>query len=42
MIKNLSQWDEKNIQIILKLIKKYNSTFIDCGSNNSIILWKKV
>ena len=33
MIKNLSQWDEKNIQIILKLIKKYNSTFIDCGSN---------
>ena len=33
MVKNLAQWDSKNIQIILKLIKKYNSTFIDCGCN---------
>jgi FkbM family methyltransferase len=33
MVKNLTQWDNKNIQIIKKLIKKYNSTFIDCGCN---------
>ena len=33
MVKNLTQWDNKNIQIIVKLIKKYNSTFVDCGCN---------
>ena len=33
MIRNLSQWDKKNLNIIIKLIKKYNSSFIDCGCN---------
>ena len=33
MIRNLVQWDKKNVEIIIKLIKKYNSTFIDCGCN---------
>ena len=33
MIRNLSQWDKKNLNLILKLIKKYNSDFIDCGCN---------
>ena len=33
MVKNLAEWDKKNIQIILRLIKKYKSTFIDCGCN---------
>lgn len=33
MIRNLAQWDKNNIKIIMRLIKKYNSTFIDCGCN---------
>lgn len=33
ILKNLKQWDAKNIQIIKKFIKKYNASFIDCGSN---------
>lgn len=33
MIRNLVQWDKKNVGIIIKLMKKYNSTFIDCGCN---------
>ena len=33
ILKNLKQWDEKNIQIIIKFIKKYNASFIDCGCN---------
>ena len=33
MVRNLVQWDKKNIKIIIKLMKKYNSTFVDCGCN---------
>jgi len=33
ILKNLKQWDAKNIQIIKRFIKKYNASFIDCGSN---------
>jgi len=33
ILKNLKQWDEKNIKIIIKFIKKYNASFIDCGCN---------
>jgi FkbM family methyltransferase len=33
MVRNLIQWDKRNIEIIIKLIKKYNSTFVDCGCN---------
>jgi len=33
MVRNLAQWDKKNVEIILKLMNKYESTFIDCGCN---------
>ena len=33
ILKNLKQWDDKNIQIIIKLIKKYKASFVDCGCN---------
>ena len=33
ILKNLKQWDDKNIRIIIKLIKKYKASFIDCGCN---------
>ena len=33
MLKNLKEWDKENINIISKLIKSDNFTFIDCGSN---------
>ena len=33
VLKNLVEWDKKNILKIINLIKKYNATFIDCGSN---------
>ena len=33
VLKNLVEWDKKNIIKIINLIIKYNATFIDCGSN---------
>lgn len=33
ILKNLKQWDDRNIQIIIKLVKKYKASFIDCGCN---------
>jgi FkbM family methyltransferase len=33
MVRNLVQWDKKNVGIIIKLMRKNNSTFIDCGCN---------
>ena len=33
MLKNLKEWDKKNILKIIYLMKRYNASFVDCGCN---------
>ena len=33
MLKNLEEWDKDNVRKIIKLIKTYKASFVDCGCN---------
>ena len=33
MLKNLKPWDNENVEKVIYFIKKYNGSFVDCGSN---------
>ena len=33
MLKNLVEWDKKNVRKIIFFMEKYNGSFVDCGCN---------
>ena len=33
MLKNLIEWDKKNVKKIIFFMEKYNASFVDCGCN---------